>query len=69
MNKLGISSEQVMNKSLTTHEQVTKWWFPTAVRIMLSQPPAGDWLAGAWAELGNILQKLIGAFVSVQNSF
>ena len=29
------------------------WWFPTAVRIRLSQPPAGDWLAGAWAELGN----------------
>ena len=28
-------------------------WFPTAVRIRLSQPPAGDWLAGAWAELGN----------------
>ena len=28
------------------------WWFPTAVRIRLSQPPAGDWLAGAWAELG-----------------
>ena len=27
-------------------------WFPTAVRIRLSQPPAGDWLAGAWAELG-----------------
>ena len=26
--------------------------FPTAVRIRLSQPPAGDWLAGAWAELG-----------------
>ena len=23
------------------------------VRIRLSQPPAGDWLAGAWAELGN----------------
>ena len=27
-------------------------WFPTAVRIRLSQPPAGDWQAGAWAELG-----------------
>ena len=25
---------------------------PTAVRLRLSQPPAGDWLAGAWAELG-----------------
>ena len=24
------------------------------MRIRLSQPPAGDWLAGAWAELGNI---------------
>ena len=23
------------------------------MRIRLSQPPAGDWLAGAWAELGN----------------
>ena len=22
------------------------------MRIRLSQPPAGDWLAGAWAELG-----------------
>ena len=28
-------------------------WLPTVVRIRLSQPPAGDWLAGAWAELGN----------------
>ena len=27
-------------------------WFPTVVRTSLSQPPAGDWLAGAWAELG-----------------
>ena len=25
------------------------------MRIRLSQPPAWDWLAGAWAELGNIL--------------
>ena len=24
------------------------------MRIRLFQPPAGDWLAGAWAELGNI---------------
>ena len=24
------------------------------MRIRLSQPPAGDWLAGAWAELGNL---------------
>ena len=23
------------------------------MRLRLSQPPAGDWLAGAWAELGN----------------
>ena len=23
------------------------------MRIRLSQPPAGDWPAGAWAELGN----------------
>ena len=22
------------------------------MRIRLSQPPAGDWLAGTWAELG-----------------
>ena len=29
-------------------------WFPTVVRIRLSQPPAGDWLTGAWAELGNM---------------
>ena len=28
------------------------WGFPTVVRIRLSQPPAGDWLAGSWAELG-----------------
>ena len=28
-------------------------WFPTVVIIRLSQPPAGDWLAGAWTELGN----------------
>ena len=26
------------------------WWFPTAVRIRLSQPTAWAW---AWAELGN----------------
>ena len=31
------------------------WWFPAVVRIRLYQPPAGDWLAGAWAELGKIL--------------
>ena len=31
-------------------------WFPTIGIIRLSQPPAGDWLAGAWAELGNILR-------------
>ena len=36
--------------------------FPTVVRIRLSQPPAGDWLAGAWAELGNI-----DCFVSKNN--
>ena len=28
---------------------------PPVVRIRLSQPPAGDWLAGAGAELGNNL--------------
>ena len=28
------------------------WWFPTNVIIRLSQPPAGDRLAGARAELG-----------------
>ena len=27
-------------------------WFPTVGIIRLSQPPAGDWLAGAWAEHG-----------------
>ena len=26
-------------------------WFPTVVVIRLSQPPAGDWPAGDWAEL------------------
>ena len=36
------------------------WWFPTAVRIRLSQPPAGDWLAGAWAELGNVQTTSFG---------
>ena len=34
------------------------WWFPTAVRIRLSQPPAGDWLVGAWAELGNKVSNI-----------
>ena len=34
-------------------------WFPTAVIIRLSQPPAGDWLAGAWAELSNISTKRV----------
>ena len=29
-------------------------WFPTVLRIRLSQPSAGDWLAGAWADLGII---------------
>ena len=33
--------------------------FPTVVRIRLFQPPAGDWLAGAWAELGNIYSETI----------
>ena len=32
---------------------VTGNLFPTVVRIRLSQPPAGDWLAWAGAELGN----------------
>ena len=36
------------------------WWFPTAVRIRLSQPPAGDWLAGAWAELGKKIDFILG---------
>ena len=31
--------------------------FRTVVRIRLSQPPAGDWLAWAWAELGNDNKK------------
>ena len=30
-------------------------WFPTVGIIRLSQPPAGYWLAGAWAELGNTI--------------
>ena len=33
------------------------WWFPTVVKIRLYQPPAGAWLAGARAELGNNLGK------------
>ena len=28
------------------------------MRIRLSQPPAGDWLAGDWADLGNKLQRV-----------
>ena len=69
MNKLRRSHEashkQVVNKLLMSHEQFPTvvilrletgkstipggcmpyavWWFP----------PAGDWLAGAWTELGN----------------
>ena len=34
-------------------------WFPTVVRIRLSQSPAGDLLAGAWAELGNNHLKIM----------
>ena len=30
-------------------------WFPTVMIIRLSLPPAGDWLAGDWVELGKIL--------------
>ena len=33
-------------------------WFPTVVRIRLSLPPAGAWLAGAWAELGKMKADL-----------
>ena len=50
-----------MNKSQTKFEQVVYEQImslcknkSTVVRIRLSQPPAGDWLAGAWAELGNM---------------
>ena len=32
------------------------------LRIRLSQPPAGDWLAGAWAELGNYHDDCILSF-------
>ena len=39
-------------------------WFPTVVRIRLSQPPAGDWLAGAWAELGN--NKRLGLSLAIE---
>ena len=58
MNKLLTSHEQVptvvimrLETDKTTIPGCVWWgWFPTAVRIRLSQPPA--WLAGAWAELG-----------------
>ena len=61
MNKLLTSHEEVPTVVIiwpetgkTTIPGVGCWCrFPTAVRIRLSQPPAGDWLAGAWAELGN----------------
>ena len=39
-------------------------WFPTFLRIRLSQPPAGDWLAGAWAELGN--NKRLGLSLAIE---
>ena len=41
-------------------------WFPTVVRIRLPQPPAGAWLAWAWAELGNDL-TLIKSFQLCSN--
>ena len=33
-------------------------WFNSVVRLRLSQPPAGDWLVGAWAELGNKVSNI-----------
>ena len=39
--------------------------FPTVVKIRLSQAPAGDWLAGSLAELGNF--NIIGQFYSNNN--
>ena len=33
------------------------WWFPTVGMIRLSQPPAGDWPAGDWGELGKRRKK------------
>ena len=69
MNKLLTSHEQVPTVVIMRLETdkttipgcygVWLGWFPTAVRIRLSQPPAGDWPAGAWAELGNRLIKLV----------
>ena len=64
VNKLLMSHEQVPTVAIIRLETGKStilggcmpyaiWWFPTVVRIRLSQPPAGDWLAGAWAELGN----------------
>ena len=65
MNKLLTSHEQVPTLTIirleTGKTTIPGVWcrvygvgcrFPTSVRIRLSQPPAGDWLAGAWAELG-----------------
>ena len=60
MNKLLTSHEQVPTVVIirlkTGKTTIPGWygvgWFPTVVVIRLSQPPAGDWLAGDWAELG-----------------
>ena len=34
-------------------------WFPTVGIIRLSQPPAGDLLAGAWAELSKSVESML----------
>ena len=72
MNKLLTSHEQVptvvimrLETDKTTIPGCVCWgWFPTAVRVRLSQPPAGDWLAGAWAELGN--NKRFGLSLAIE---
>ena len=53
MNKLHTSWElaEALKDLKTT---ILGGWFNSVVRLRLSQPQAGDWLAWAWAELGNI---------------
>ena len=63
MNKLLTGHEQAPAVVIMKQAKLLFWavcvvgWFPTVVRIRLSQPQAGDWLAGAWAELDNILTE------------
>ena len=46
-------------------------WFNSVVRSRLYQPPAGDWLAWTWAELGNIIVGRVrkNTFLLVPNFF